>query len=237
MTLRLPPPLERPLPVAEEDGRLLLLDGEGLVAEAVPTTLELDVARARLARGKRKRPTNAMSASAARSSPSASRAASGPATASASTSALSPAATCRRPRGGRTRCRPRWSGRRSTARAPTRWAGRAAARSSWAGWRPRSCACRARTSSASSSRGRSGRRAASSRRAPRSSARTASCSLAPARRGSPRAQVTVCYGRACATAPPCPSNSLLQGVEDRIAGAAVQAVGREEGDADVTRPQ
>lgn len=43
VTLRLPPPLERALPVAEEDGRLLLLDGEGLVAEAVPTTLELDV--------------------------------------------------------------------------------------------------------------------------------------------------------------------------------------------------
>jgi hypothetical protein len=43
VTLRLPPPLERPLAVGEEDGRLLLLDGEDVVAEAVPTTLELDV--------------------------------------------------------------------------------------------------------------------------------------------------------------------------------------------------
>ena len=34
VTLRLPPPLDRPLTVAEEDGRVLLLDGEALVAEA-----------------------------------------------------------------------------------------------------------------------------------------------------------------------------------------------------------
>ena len=36
VTLRLPPPLDRPLTVAEEDGRVLLLDGEALVAEARP---------------------------------------------------------------------------------------------------------------------------------------------------------------------------------------------------------
>ena len=36
VTLRLPPPLDRPLAVAEEDGRVLLLDGEALVAEARP---------------------------------------------------------------------------------------------------------------------------------------------------------------------------------------------------------
>jgi len=36
VTLRLPPPLERPLAVAEEDGRVLLLDEEAVVAEAVP---------------------------------------------------------------------------------------------------------------------------------------------------------------------------------------------------------
>jgi hypothetical protein len=36
VTLRLPPPLERPLAVGEEDGRVLLLDGEALVAEARP---------------------------------------------------------------------------------------------------------------------------------------------------------------------------------------------------------
>ena len=34
VTLRLPPPLERPLTVAEEDGRWLLLDGDAVVAEA-----------------------------------------------------------------------------------------------------------------------------------------------------------------------------------------------------------
>lgn len=34
VTLLLPPPLDRPLAVAEEDGRFLLLDGEALVAEA-----------------------------------------------------------------------------------------------------------------------------------------------------------------------------------------------------------
>lgn len=34
VTLRLPPPLERPLTVAEEDGRVLLLDGDAVVAEA-----------------------------------------------------------------------------------------------------------------------------------------------------------------------------------------------------------
>ena len=34
VTLRLPPPLDRPLTVAQEEGRLLLLDGEALVAEA-----------------------------------------------------------------------------------------------------------------------------------------------------------------------------------------------------------
>ncbi|HUH16304.1 MAG TPA: hypothetical protein VML35_10510 [Gaiellaceae bacterium] len=42
VTLRLPPPLERPLAVAEEDGRLLLLDGDAVVAEAVPAAPELE---------------------------------------------------------------------------------------------------------------------------------------------------------------------------------------------------
>lgn len=36
VTLRLPPPLDRPLPVAEDGERVLLLDGDALVAEAVP---------------------------------------------------------------------------------------------------------------------------------------------------------------------------------------------------------
>jgi hypothetical protein len=36
VTLRLPPPLERPLTVHQEGDRLLLLDGELLIAEAVP---------------------------------------------------------------------------------------------------------------------------------------------------------------------------------------------------------
>ena len=43
VTLRLPPPLERPLRVTEVDGTLVLLDGEAIVAEAVPATVELDL--------------------------------------------------------------------------------------------------------------------------------------------------------------------------------------------------
>ena len=36
VTLRLPPPLDRPLAVLADEGRVLLLDGEALVAEAEP---------------------------------------------------------------------------------------------------------------------------------------------------------------------------------------------------------
>ena len=43
VTLRLPPPLERPLRVAAEDGGVLLLDGEALVAEARPAIVDVDV--------------------------------------------------------------------------------------------------------------------------------------------------------------------------------------------------
>src|SRR5690606_15509000 len=43
VTLRSPPPLERPLRLARENDKLLLRDGEQLVAEAVPTDFELDV--------------------------------------------------------------------------------------------------------------------------------------------------------------------------------------------------
>jgi hypothetical protein len=43
VTLRLPPPLDRPLTVTEEDGRLLLLDGEAVVAEARPGRPDVDV--------------------------------------------------------------------------------------------------------------------------------------------------------------------------------------------------
>jgi hypothetical protein len=43
VTLRLPPPLERPLEVRAEDGLTLLLDDDAVVAEARPATLELDV--------------------------------------------------------------------------------------------------------------------------------------------------------------------------------------------------
>jgi hypothetical protein len=43
VTLRLPPPLDRPLTVAAEDGRVLLLDGEVLIAEARPGAPALDV--------------------------------------------------------------------------------------------------------------------------------------------------------------------------------------------------
>ena len=42
VTLRLPPPLDRPLLVTTEDDRVLLLDGEALVAEARPARVELE---------------------------------------------------------------------------------------------------------------------------------------------------------------------------------------------------
>lgn len=42
VTLRLPPPLERPLELRPERERVLLCDGESLVAEAVPGDPELD---------------------------------------------------------------------------------------------------------------------------------------------------------------------------------------------------
>jgi hypothetical protein len=41
VTLRRPPPLDRPLEVRREDERALLLDGDALVAEARPATLDL----------------------------------------------------------------------------------------------------------------------------------------------------------------------------------------------------
>lgn len=42
--LRLPPPLDKPLTAAREDGRLVILDGDAAVIEATPTdALELDV--------------------------------------------------------------------------------------------------------------------------------------------------------------------------------------------------
>jgi hypothetical protein len=43
VTLRRPPPLDRPLSVAREGERLLVRDGDSLVAEAAPARLELDV--------------------------------------------------------------------------------------------------------------------------------------------------------------------------------------------------
>jgi len=42
VTLRLPPPLDRPLVVERADGRVLLLDGAALVAEARPALVEVD---------------------------------------------------------------------------------------------------------------------------------------------------------------------------------------------------
>ena len=41
VTLRSPPPLDRPMEVRREGERALLFDGEHLLAEAAPTTLEL----------------------------------------------------------------------------------------------------------------------------------------------------------------------------------------------------
>jgi hypothetical protein len=43
VTLRSPPPLERPLAVERDGDGLRILDGETLVAEAVPGSIELDV--------------------------------------------------------------------------------------------------------------------------------------------------------------------------------------------------
>ena len=42
VTLRLPPPLDRPLTVEHEGGRAVLLDGDALVAEARPSAVEVD---------------------------------------------------------------------------------------------------------------------------------------------------------------------------------------------------
>jgi hypothetical protein len=42
VTLRLPPPLDRPLSVEHDDGRVLLLDGDALVAEARPAPVEVE---------------------------------------------------------------------------------------------------------------------------------------------------------------------------------------------------
>jgi hypothetical protein len=43
VTLRRPPPLERPLVVEQEDERVVLRDGPDLVAEASPTTVDIEV--------------------------------------------------------------------------------------------------------------------------------------------------------------------------------------------------
>lgn len=43
VTLRLPPPLDRPLRVDADDGKVVLLDGDAVVAEAVPQALEVDL--------------------------------------------------------------------------------------------------------------------------------------------------------------------------------------------------
>ena len=41
VTLRVPPPLERPLQIARRDARVMLLDGDTLVAEAAQATVDL----------------------------------------------------------------------------------------------------------------------------------------------------------------------------------------------------
>ena len=42
VTLRVPPPLDRPLAIERADGRVLLLDGDALVAEARPAPVDVD---------------------------------------------------------------------------------------------------------------------------------------------------------------------------------------------------
>lgn len=46
VTLRVPPPLDRSLAVVEEDGRVLLLDGEVLIAEARPGAPDVEAPQA-----------------------------------------------------------------------------------------------------------------------------------------------------------------------------------------------
>jgi hypothetical protein len=43
VTLRRPPPLDRPLVVEQEEGRVVLQDGIDLVAEASATTIDIEV--------------------------------------------------------------------------------------------------------------------------------------------------------------------------------------------------
>ncbi len=44
VTLRLPPPVDKPLDVQRHDvGRVALLDGESVVAEGIPTTVEIEI--------------------------------------------------------------------------------------------------------------------------------------------------------------------------------------------------
>jgi hypothetical protein len=43
VTLRHPPPLDSPLWLTEEEGQVRLLDGDTLIGEAVPDTLEIEV--------------------------------------------------------------------------------------------------------------------------------------------------------------------------------------------------
>ncbi len=44
VTLRLPPPIDKPLDVRRyDDGRVALFDGESVVAEGIPTTVEIEI--------------------------------------------------------------------------------------------------------------------------------------------------------------------------------------------------
>ena len=52
VTLRLPPPLERPLDVRLDGGHAVLLDGDEIVAEAEPSVLDLDGPRVSLEEAK-----------------------------------------------------------------------------------------------------------------------------------------------------------------------------------------
>ena len=129
VTLRLPPPLDRPLAVVRDGERVLLVDGDATVAEAVPATLELDPTRADLPRrcgGGRNasrplRRGGVLGVLHLRRSPGRPL---------HPRRSGRPAAICTRRRGLRRRSLRRSSGPRSTAPAPTPSAGPAAARSS-----------------------------------------------------------------------------------------------------------
>ena len=187
VTLRLPPPLDRPLRVEPRGGGIAVLDGDAVVAEARPAEVDVDPPPAPVVRGRGRRGAPARR----------------PGEPVPGVLRVRP-----RPRAGRRPAHLRGAARRARrgdvdaaggavppgvrvggARLPGRVRlGRDRPRRTRcsAGWRRGSTSCRARASRASSSAGRSARTAASCSRGRRCTARTAGCSASRVRRGSSR---------------------------------------------------